>query len=129
MTTSKALYLRGMPDELVREAKALAARQGITLTRFVEAALRATIEHVPRSGQLQALEADMRWYEETKPKLLKKHAGEYLAIVGARVVDNDTQFARLARRIASRYGTKPVFMPRCQVEERVVRLPSPRIAG
>ena len=34
-------------DQLYREAKAEAARQGITLTRFIEQALRLRLEHPP----------------------------------------------------------------------------------
>lgn len=127
--TTKSVYLRGMPDDLIREAKALAAREGITLARLAELALRDAVERRPPGPQLQALEADMAWYEANKPKLLKRYAGRYLAIVGGRVVDDDIDFAALADRVADRFGKQPVFMPRCRPGERVVRLPSPRRVG
>jgi antitoxin component of RelBE/YafQ-DinJ toxin-antitoxin module len=37
-------------DELYREAKAEAAKQGITITRFIEEALRLRLERRPASG-------------------------------------------------------------------------------
>ncbi|MGH2829449.1 MAG: DUF5678 domain-containing protein [Actinomycetota bacterium] len=129
MTTKKSLYLRGFPDDLIREAKAFAARESITLTRLVESALRSLVEGKPQSRQLQALEADMAWYETNKSKLLKKYADRYLAIVDSRVVDHDAEFAPLAGRVAERFGNRPVLMPRCRPGERVIRLPSPRLAG
>lgn len=127
--TTKSIYLRGMPDDLIREAKAFAAREGITLARLAEMALRDAVARRPPGRQLQALEADMAWYEANKPKLLKRYAGRYLVIVDARVVDDDIDFAALADRVADRFGKRPVLMPRCQPGERVVSLPSPRRAG
>ncbi len=56
------LYLRGLPQDLVRELKARAARQGLTLTALVTDALTRAVETAPQDD-LKPLEADMAWYE------------------------------------------------------------------
>lgn len=50
-----------LPDSLLREAKALAAKEGITLTELVESGLRKVVEQrsSPRSFQLP----DASWGE------------------------------------------------------------------
>ncbi len=127
MTT---LYLRSVPEGLVREAKAAAARRGVTLNVFVSEALAATLGiDVPgKAERPQGLGADMAWYETHKQNLLRRYRGQYVAIVNRRAVDHDREFGRLARRVFKRFGVRPVFMPRCVDGERVVAIPSPRVA-
>lgn len=123
------LYLRGMPRDLVREAKAVAARRGVTLTALVKEALAATIGlDVTRPKEpLDEFERDWAWYEKNKAKLLKSHAGRYVAIVNRKVVDHDADFDALARRVFTRYGVRSICMPKVVPGDRVVRIPSPRI--
>ena len=123
------LYLRSVPEGLVREAKAAAARRGVTLNVFVSEALAATLGiDVPRKAERpQGLGADMAWYDAQKRSLLRRYRGRYVAIVNRRVVDHDREFDRLARRVFKRFGVRPVFMPKCLDEERVVTIPSPRV--
>ncbi len=123
------LYLRSVPEGLVREAKAAAARRGVTLNLFVSEALAATLGvDVPRKVERpQGLGADMAWYEAQKRNLLRRYRGQYVAIINRRVVDHDREFGRLARRVFKRFGVRPVFMPKCLDEERVVTIPSPRV--
>lgn len=124
------LYLRGLPDEVVRESKARAARRGLTLTAYVAELLeRAATDQtadVPVPGDLAE---DLAWYREHRARLATEFAGEYVAVVDQQVVDHDREFAPLARRTRERFGERPVLMPKCADAERLVSLPSPRIAG
>lgn len=124
-----ALYLRGVPEQLVRESKAQAARRGITLAAFVTEALFRALGAEPDAGRTppHGLEADMAWYEANRDRLLVRYSGQYLAIVNGEVVDHDREFGTLARRVFERLGPRPVLMPRCVPGERVVSVPSPRV--
>jgi hypothetical protein len=123
------LYLRSLPEDLVREAKAAAARRGLTLTAFVGEALASMlgIEAPTRAARAQGLEADMAWYDAHKPSLLRRYQGQYLAIVNRRLVGHDREFDRLARRVFRRFGVRPVYMPKCVGEDRVATIASPRV--
>lgn len=125
------LYLRGVPRNLVREAKALAARRGITLTALVVEALAREVEPRagPRAGGVpRELRADAAWYEAHRRELLRRYRGQYLAIREGKVIDHDRDFAALARRVFEHLGPHPVYMPKCVPERRIVRAPSPRVA-
>jgi hypothetical protein len=122
------LYLRGVPTDLVREAKALAARRGITLTSLVvEALSRSTDAPNGRARELpDQLRTDAAWYEQHKDELLRRYSGQYLAVLDRQVIDHDLDFGALASRVFSRVGARPILMPKCLPGDRVVRLPSPR---
>lgn len=123
----KALFLRGLPTELVREAKAAAARRGETLATIVSEALTRSLtaeaEPQDRTGDL---EGDMAWYRENQSRLLRRYRGEYVAIVDAAVVDHARDFGALASRVFARFGNRNVYMPRVQESEPTVRIRSPR---
>jgi hypothetical protein len=122
------LYLRGVPTDLVREAKAVAARRGTTLTSLVVEALSRSTGVPGGQGQElpEPLRADAAWYEQNKDKLLRRYSGQYLAILDQHVIDHDVDFGALANRVFSRVGVRPILMPKCLPADRVVRLPSPR---
>lgn len=132
---TKTLYVRGVPDQLLRRAKALAARRGATLTQVVLEALQNTVrdadEQVAPSsedaGELAAIDDDMAWYERNKARLAQRYRGEYVAVVEQKIVDHDAEFGALAKRVFARFGTRPVFIPRCERGQRTVNLRSPRI--
>jgi len=128
MAKGATLYLRGLPEGLVREVKATAARQGITLTAFVAEALRQLVGIDRPGAPAEDLTNSMRWYEANRRKLLRRYRGQYVAIQSGRVTDHDPDFQALASRVFARLGPRPVFMPKVVAEERVVRLPSPRLA-
>ena len=131
MTTgATTLYLRGMPADLVREAKAKAARRGATLTTVVSEALARSLEDDDvGTGEVdRELRASERWYARQRPRLLKRYRGQYVAIRHEAVLDHDSDFAALAARVFARLGVCPVFMPRVLEREKPVRLRSPRLA-
>jgi hypothetical protein len=123
------LYLRGIPRRIVREAKAEAARQGSTLAALVSEALDQRL-HGARAGEATSgdLEQEMTWYRTHRARLLRQYEGEFVAIADARVVDHDSDFEALARRVFARISDRPVFMPRVEAEDRVARMRSPRRA-
>lgn len=124
------LYLRGMPRDLVREAKAEAARRGITLTALVKEALASAIglDLSQPAEPPDDFKRDWAWYQKNKPKLLKRYANAYVAILDRKVVDHDSNFSVLARRVYGRYGVRSICMPKVVPGEEVVRIPSPRVA-
>jgi hypothetical protein len=133
MTTkaaSKAVYLRGLPAEIVREAKAAAARRGVTLAGFVADTLTRALEQheaPPRGDSGSDLRREQRWFERHRERLLRKHAGEYVAIVGEAVLDHDADFESLAERVFASQGVRDVFMPRLSAGQAAVRIRSPRV--
>ena len=125
----KVLFLREMPADLVREAKVAAARRGQTLTAVVAEALARSLG-VEAGAAPDALADDMTWYAADRPKLVRRYAGEHVAIVDRAVVDHDRDFDVLARRVFARYGHRSIFMPRV-VEPTApeARVRSPRRVG
>jgi plasmid stability protein len=126
--STKALFLRNLPTELVREAKAAAARRGKSLTAFVSEALTRSLRvgNAP-SDEPDVLADDIAWYQRNRSKLLQRYRGEYVAIVDRAVVDHDRDFNALAERVFGRFGYRSIYMPRVQREEVVVRIRSPRL--
>jgi plasmid stability protein len=126
-TAGKALFLRNVPTELVREAKAAAARRGQTLTAIVAEALTRSLG---AEGKTQTraddLHRDMVWYGKHRAKLLRRYRGEYVAIVDAAVVDHGRDFGALATRVFTRFGNRNIYMPRVQAGEATARVRSPR---
>lgn len=125
------LYLRGVPRKLVREAKAQAARRGMSLTAFVKEAVAQAIgveAPTERGEGAGSVTRDLRWFEVNKTKLLRRYANEYVAIINRKVVDHDRDFDVLARRVFERHGVKSICMPKVVPGEREVRIPSPRVA-
>lgn len=122
------VYLRGIPEHLVREAKAAAARRGVTLAAFVSEALAQSVGVDAVDGEDAGnLRADMAWYQTQKRRLLLRYRGHYLAILDREVIDHDKDFGALAQRVFKRLGVRPIFMPKCVNGDRVVNMPSPRM--
>lgn len=126
--SGRTLYLRGLPEKVVRDAKVEAARRGVTLARFVGDAIANAVGGGASDAELpDTLQVDAAWYERNKPRLIKRYEGEYLAIIDAKVVDHDADFSALSKRVFARFGRRPIFMPRCIEPDEVVRLRSPRV--
>ncbi|MET0388859.1 MAG: hypothetical protein ABW321_23000 [Polyangiales bacterium] len=141
--STKPVYLRGIPAHVIREAKSIAARRGITLAVFVTdaivRAIRQAHEHADEqvngaasaggADDIDDLSSDMRWYEQHRARLSRELAGQYAAIIDHSVVDHDADFDALARRVFTRHGLRNVFMPQVAAQARPVRVRSPRIEG
>jgi hypothetical protein len=123
----KALFLRNVPTELVREAKAAAARRGQTLTTFVaEALARSLAADGETADRADDLHRDIAWCRKHRSTLLRSYRGEYVAIVDAAVVDHARDFSALATRVFARFGNRNIYMPRVQTGETTARVRSPR---
>jgi hypothetical protein len=126
--SSTTLYLRGVPRAVVREAKAAAAREGVTLAQWVTTRIASgTDPSVPEGVSADPLRDDLAFYDEQRVAFEQKYPGEYIAIVNRRVVDHDARFDALARRVFQKYGARPVCMP--LVGRTTVRVRSPRRAA
>jgi hypothetical protein len=124
--SNTTLYLRGIPKNLVRDLKARAARQGLTLTALAIATLSRAAK-TARPDDLKPLEADMAWYKAHRRQLQQRYPGEYLAILDRRVLDHDPDFGPLAARVFAKVGVRPVFMPQAVESDDTVHLRSPRL--
>jgi hypothetical protein len=122
------LYLRGVPRELVREAKAEAARRGMSLTAFAKEALARALGRAADGGmdETKPIRPDLDWFEANRKRLVRRYPDEYVAIVNRRVVDHDRDFGALAQRVFAKHGNRPIAMPKVTPEPRVVHLRSPR---
>lgn len=129
----KPVYLRGLPSDVVREAKAVAAQRGVTLAGFVA----ETLAHAVRRGEANTssaestadLSSDMRWFDKQRERMERDYAGEYVAIIERKVVDHDASFELLAERVFESEGARNIFMPlvaRAREQKRKLRVPSPR---
>jgi hypothetical protein len=119
-----------MPARLVRETKAAAARRGSTLAHFVSRTLERSFREHDARGESSGddLRDSMRWYQTHRRDLLRRYAGEYVAVMDRSVVDHDRNFAALAARVFARLGVQPIFMPRVEEGEARARVRSPRRA-
>jgi len=122
------LYLRGVPRAVVREAKAAAALEGVSLAAWVTARLAGAVAGATaRKDPGGSFADDLAFYEEHRSDLDRKHPGEYLAIIDRVVVDHDASFEALATRVFRKHGARPVCMPR--TGRSAVRVRSPRRAA
>jgi hypothetical protein len=122
----KPASLRGVPSDIVREAKAAAAKRGVTLAGFVAETLARAVRSSAGAGTPSELSADIRWYERNRERLVRDYRGEYVAILERRVVDHDPSFEALAERVFKREGSRNVFMPRVDASRGPLRVHSPR---
>ena len=74
------------------------------------------------------LEADRVWFEANRSQLLRRYAGQHVAIVDGSIVDHDADFDRLARRTYAAYGARSIYMPRVSPTNRVVHARTPRMS-
>ena len=127
--TERTLYVRHVPDALLREAKARAAREGRSLGELVIDAVAAAVARPPApvAGSAEArFERDVRWFEENAAGLEAEYAGQIVAIVDGRVVDHGPDFGEVAERVFAEHGSGPVFMPRVGVPTRTAGVRGPR---
>lgn len=121
------LYLRGVPRQLVREAKAEAARRGMSLTAFAKEALARALGTTAAEDDkgIESIRPDLEWFEANRKRLVKRYRDEYIALINRKVVDHDSDFGALAQRVFAKYGVRSIAMPKVTPEERVVNIRTP----
>ncbi|HKP63263.1 MAG TPA: DUF5678 domain-containing protein [Polyangiales bacterium] len=125
---TKPVYLRGIPSDVVREAKAAAARRGVTLAGYVADALgRAVKQRDSAADPTSDLSREQRWYEKQRERLVREYDGEYVAIIGQSVIDHDEDFEALAERVFASQGARNIFMPLVGKARPAARVRSPRV--
>jgi hypothetical protein len=132
---AKPVYFRGLPAVLIREAKALAARRGVTLAALVVDSLTRTVREEGAARGLEASRSSemtraLRWFEQHRERLSRELGGQYAAIVDDAVVDHDADFDALAQRVFARLGARDVFIPLVPASaerEQPLRVRSPRL--
>ena len=68
-----------------------------------------------------------RYFQENKTQILEKYKGDFIAILDNAVVDHDKDFSELAKRVYEKFGYQTTYMPFVESEQRVLRIPSPRV--
>ncbi|MCX7000256.1 MAG: DUF5678 domain-containing protein [Candidatus Sumerlaeota bacterium] len=85
------------------------------------------IEKLNIPKDVDILEFAKNFYLDHKEALLKKYRNRYVAILNNKVVGSDKDFSKLAQRVYAKYGYQTIYMPFVEIEERIVRITSPRI--
>jgi hypothetical protein len=119
-----------MPSDVIREAKAAAARRGVPLSAVIAEAVSRSLVASDRTPVTEdcedALARDMEWFAAQRVRLAKQYRGEYIAIVDQQVVDHAPEFEELAQRVFASHGNRAVYIPRATPEPPIARVRSPR---
>lgn len=75
------------------------------------------------------LELGKKYFEANKKDLLKKYQNKYIAILNDKVIGSDKDFSKLAERVYKKFGYQTIYMPFVSRQEKIVRIPSPRITN
>jgi len=68
-----------------------------------------------------------RFFLDHSHELQARFPDQHVAIIGSEVVDHDADFGSLAKRVYTKHGVRPIFMPKTSLTLRRVRMPSPRV--
>jgi hypothetical protein len=75
------------------------------------------------------VEAERRAFESRRSQLMRRYAGEYVAIFGGRVVDHGKGDEALAARMFNKLGDAPFYIARVERTSTIYELPSPELAS
>ena len=73
------------------------------------------------------LAREARAFERHRPQLLRRYAGQFVAMYGGRVADRDKDAEALAARLFARLGDVPFFIGRVEKQPSAYDLPSPEL--
>jgi len=80
-----------------------------------------------RSSELagEALVAEEHAFRRKLPQLMRRYAGEFVALYLSRVVGHDSDDENLARQMFEKLGDVPFYIGKVDKEPAVYELPSP----
>jgi len=113
------------PVVLERDGEPVAALVPIEEYRQFAAWREQWEKEARQRARMEAFERERAAFLRLKPQLLDTHRGLWVAIVGERVVDSDTDSRALARRVYARFGYVPAYIQLVSEEMPSVELPSP----
>jgi len=120
-----------LPDLLYARAQELAyqQKQGITevITDLLNEALIVGEQTVGETKPDPTVQREVNAYLEMHPRLIRDYLGKYVAIFQGKLVDQDTNFSTLMRRIEVQYPTDFVLVKKVENEPiRTITVRSPR---
>lgn len=75
-----------------------------------------------------ALQAERHAFEHQRAKLMRRYAGQYVALSGGRVLDHGKDDEALAARMFRRLGDTPFYIARLETVPSLYEIPSPELA-
>ena len=85
------------------------------------------VDPFPADEQLRQIDREQQAYEAQHSQLLKKYAGQYIAMRHGKVVDHDADSVELWHRVRKNYGKEPVLItPVLDEPRQVITVRSPR---
>ncbi|MFI5365842.1 MAG: DUF5678 domain-containing protein [Candidatus Binatia bacterium] len=75
----------------------------------------------------EALAAEEHAFRRKQPQLIRRYAGEFVALYRSRVVGHDRDDENLARRMFEKLGDVPFYIGKVDREPTVYELPSPEL--
>jgi hypothetical protein len=93
--------------------------------------VKTTLKSPPRIRKSihDGVEAERRAFENRRSQLMRRYAGEYVAILGGRVVDHSKDDEALAARMFNKLGDAPFYIARVERTSTIYELPSPELAS
>jgi len=109
---------------LVEQLEQVAAQRSVEAEELVETAVRVYLRQMER----EKIKAEADAFRSMHAKLAEEYLGQYVAVHGGKVVDNDEDFQALHGRIRRRFGRQPILMRQVGTEpERGLTFRSPRL--
>lgn len=79
------------------------------------------------AGTDEAFERERHAFLRQRPRLLRSHAGEYVAFHRGRLVGHDRDDEALAGRMFAKYADASLYIARVEAEPTVWEFPSPEL--
>jgi hypothetical protein len=116
-----AIYLESTLMQQVEQAASAQTRQPEEL---IETAVRTYLRQLDR----ERIKLEANAYMSMHAELVKKYLGQYVAIYNQALVDSDSHFQTLHRRVRQRFGRQPVLIRCVEAQpEHILTFRSPKM--
>lgn len=113
-----------LAPKLLQQLEQVAAEKTTSTDELLDAAVRIYLRQLDR----EKIRREAAAYRRLHPQLLTDHLGQYVAVHHGRVVDSDSHFEALHRRIRERFGNQAVLIRQVETEpKRELTFRSPRV--